>query len=138
MNELVLDASAALNWCYEDRATPTSNAAMELLDTGAAVVPAIFNFEVANALVVAGRRKAITPERAAKFLALISRLRISIDGRGTHRACYELKALAETEQLSVYDAAYLEIAIRTGAPLATLDGALRAACRRRGVALVGE
>lgn len=137
MKEIVLDASAALSWCFEDQATSASTQAMDLLQTGTALVPAIFNFEIANALVVATRRGLIGSDRATTFLGLISSLRMAIDGRGLHRACYELRALAEQEQLSVYDAAYLELAMRAAAPVATLDGPLRQACARRGVVLVG-
>lgn len=138
MKEIVLDASAALSWCFEDRVSPASTKAMDVLQTGMALVPAIFNFEIANGLVVAGRRGLIGLDRAMAFLGLIGSLRMAIDGRGLHRACYELRTLAEQEHLSVYDAAYLELAIRSAAPVATLDEPLRQACLRRGVTLIGD
>jgi predicted nucleic acid-binding protein len=101
----------------------------------AAVAPALWWFEVRNALVQGERRGRFTELWTARFLRDISRLGITID-----RAPGEtgVLTLARRHRLTVYDAAYLELALREGLPMATLDEALAGAARAEGVSLVGQ
>lgn len=95
--------------------------ALERMQTDEALVPSLWWFEVRNILVVNERRKRITEGESASFLRDLSRLRIVLD-RTPQEA--EVLRLARSHRLSVYDAAYLELALRHHVPLATLDSDL--------------
>lgn len=137
MSELVLDASAALPWCFADEATPASNALLERLAGGeTAEVPAIWALEIANVLAAAERRKKLTAADVAEAVALYAPLSIHVDDETSRRAMSEVLILARGERLSSYDAAYLELAMRLRLPLATRDNALKIAARRIGVRLI--
>ena len=138
MNEVVVDASAAIGWCFHDRMSPASVAAIARLRTGTVLVPAVFFFEVANALVVAQRRGVIAPADADSFVNLLESLRIVVDRQGIHRACHELREIATAQRLTVYDASYLQLAMRSAASIATRDGPLRDASLRVGLTLFNE
>lgn len=129
----VLDASVALAWAFAEDESNTAPAALGRLRTDEAVAPALWWFEVRNTLVVGERRGRLTEADTAAFLGELARLGIAID-----RAPQELDvlALARRYRLTVYDAAYLELAQRLGAPLATLDRELQAAARQSGIALL--
>jgi predicted nucleic acid-binding protein len=88
---------------------------------------------VANALVVGERRKRATEAKVTTFLGLLKSLPIRIDDSTASQAWQETISLARLHGLSVYDAAYLELALRLGLPLATLDGRLKAAADAAGV-----
>jgi predicted nucleic acid-binding protein len=88
---------------------------------------------VANGLLIGERRGRITPTDTARILALLVALPIRVDAAGHERARQEVIELARRERLTSYDAAYLELAIREGLPLATLDQQLREAAARAGV-----
>jgi len=134
---LVLDASVTLAWCFPEESSTYSDAVLDLLSSGAEVVaPAIWPFEVANALLVAERRKRITVTQVTPLLHLISSLPISVEPIPVDRAFGPILAAARDENLTEYDAAYLELALREGLPLATLDQRLRQAARNTGVAIV--
>jgi predicted nucleic acid-binding protein len=96
------------------------------------VVPALWHLEVANALLVGERRKRTTAAKVSHFLTLLSALPITVDEETATRAWSDTLSLARTHGLSAYDAAYLELAVRQGLPLATLDEPLRAALRTVG------
>jgi predicted nucleic acid-binding protein len=99
------------------------------------VVPALWWFELRNALVINERRRRITDERTALFLGNIARLPVAIDRLPDETA---VMTLARQHRLTVYDAAYLELALRERLPLATLDASLAAAARQEGVAVLGD
>lgn len=101
-----------------------------------ALVPVIWALEVTNALVVGERRGRLTQAETAAVVAMLVDLPIRVDRTAHERAFRETLDLARALRLSSYDAAYLELAMRTGLPLATGDAALRAAARRTGVALL--
>jgi predicted nucleic acid-binding protein len=131
---LVLDASAAAAWCFEDEASAATDALLDRVKLNGAVVPALWHLELGNVLVVAERRgRTIQGGIAARF-ALLAQLPIAVDPETTGRAWREIVNLARSEGLTAYDAAYLELAIRRGLPLATRDAALLGAARRTGVA----
>lgn len=137
MAAFVIDASAALPWCFADEATEATNALLTRLQTGdEAIVPAHWPVEVANALLTAVRRRRIPPEDVHQFLEDLEVLPIRVDTTTKNLVRAGVFPLAEQYELTVYDAAYLELAIRESLPLATLDNDLRKASRAAGVSLV--
>ena len=135
MSALVIDSSAALSWCFEDEASPESDALFEQVRDQGAVVPGLWHLEVANVLLQAERRGRITTADVTMRLELIADLPIATDNETTARAWREILALARAEGLTTYDATYLELAIRRGFPLMTRDAALIAAAGRSGVSI---
>jgi predicted nucleic acid-binding protein len=133
---LVLDASVALAWCFEDEATPQSAGLLDRVDREAAIVPGIWSLELANILALAERRGRITEADIVEFVTLLDRLDIRVDGATAERGLNEVLALARAEKLTSYDAAYLDLAMREGLPLATRDNDLIRAARRLGVKIV--
>lgn len=130
---LVLDASVAACWAFRDEDHPNADLALARLRTTEAVVPALWWFEVRNILVVNERRRRITEPETAIFLQALARLPITID-RAPESS--EILRLARSHRLSVYDAAYLELAQRNRAELATLDADLMQAARAEGVTVI--
>jgi predicted nucleic acid-binding protein len=124
----VLDASVTAAWCFEDQSTPYTDAVLQAVINGAEVlVPAIWRFEVANILVVAERRKKISPEKTARFIQALKSFAIAVDLDGVDTAFGTVLEHARQYQRSAYDAAYLELAHRRRLPFATKDGPLQAA-----------
>jgi predicted nucleic acid-binding protein len=101
-----------------------------------AAVPASWSLEIASGLVMAERRGRIKPAESAAFVAMIEELPIVADEATGVRALHETISLAREHRLTAYDAAYLELAMRRGLPLATDDRSLRAAAQRAGGALL--
>ena len=134
MPPFVVDASMALSWCFADEATPYSRAVLAALETTYAVVPALWPFEVANALALAERRKRITQEGIADFLETLRQLPIQVERREALWVWQATIALARDHRLTAYDAAYLDLARREQLSLATLDDDLRKAGLALGVA----
>jgi predicted nucleic acid-binding protein len=131
---LVLDSSIVGCWCFPDESSPVADAAFEQVEPEGAIVPLLWWFEVRNVLVINERRGRIDPPGSAAFLADLETLPITFDRQSDSAT---VLALAREHRLTVYDAAYLELARRLEAPLATLDRRLAAAARAAGVALVG-
>lgn len=131
----VLDCSVAMAWCFDDEATPYTDGVRDRLAEMRAVVPAIWPLEVANATLVGERRTRLDEARSTRFFGLLGGLPIVVDDETGGNAFGEIVHLARAYQLSAYDAAYLELAIRRGLPLATLDDGLKAAARAVGVML---
>lgn len=136
MNHFVLDASVTLAWGFEDQATPYTERVLDMLSSGQALVPFIWPLEVTNALLVGDRRKRLTRGKVARFLNIVKALPISVDGEGARRTFEDILSIARDQDLSAYDAAYLELAVREGLPLATLDHALKKAAHHAGVSLI--
>jgi predicted nucleic acid-binding protein len=133
----VLDASIALAWCFADEATPAADAVLDRLADEEAAAPALWRLEVANALAMAERRGRLSVAGLTRSVALLQRPAIAIDAEGSERAFRDLLDLARSERLTVYDATYLELALRLGVPLASKDIKLRKAAARLGLALLG-
>jgi len=134
---LVLDSSLALTFVLEDEATPESDAILDSLGSGAlAHVPALWRWEVANGLLMAERRKRITSAENHRHLAHLKALPIELDASAFEEAWSGTQALARKHKLTIYDAAYLEVAIRHGVALGSLDTGLRAAAKAEGVPLL--
>src|SRR5262252_2248820 len=129
----VLDASVTACWAFGDEQDPRVDAAFEKIRTEDAVVPSLWWFEVRNIMVVNERRKRITESDTTGFLRNLSRLRIRVD-RDPEEAV--VLRLARKHRLSVYDAAYLELTLRYGLPLATLDDELATAAVTEGTELI--
>lgn len=134
MTAFVLDCSVAISWCFEDEATAETDALLDRLCEEGAAAPATWPLELGNVLVMAERRGRITPAKANAFVASIGDLSIAIDDQTAARALGNVLALARSERLTTYDAAYLDLAMRLGVPLATRDAALRRAARNAGAA----
>lgn len=139
MSRFVLDASVTLCWCFENQVTTYSEAILEMLAGGDdASVPFIWPLEVANILVLAERRKSLTVAQVTGFLEELSAWPIQVDTLGVERTFQQILSTAREQRLSTYDAAYLELAVREGLPLATLDDALRKAAKAVGVKIAGK
>jgi predicted nucleic acid-binding protein len=137
IKRIVLDASVTVAWCFEDESTPFTEGVLDLLSAGTEVLtPAIWPFEVANALLVAERRKRITVAQVTALLRRIAGLPISVEPIEGRYAFEQILSVARQHRLTEYDAAYLELALRAGLPLATLDDKLKQAARLVHVGLV--
>ena len=136
MRGCVLDASSVLAWCFEDERGPEADALIERVAADGAAVPASWSLEIANGLVMGERRGRVKPAESAAFVAMIEELPIVADRATGARALHETMSLAREHRLTAYDAAYLELAMRLGLPLATGDRSLKAAAQRVGVVLI--
>lgn len=129
----VMDCSLTVAWFFEDETDAYAQAVEDSLPSATAIVPTLWPMEVANALLMGERRKRATEAKVTTFLGLLKSLPIALDDETTSRAWQESIHLARMHQLSVYDATYLELALRHGLPLATLDDRLKAAASTAGV-----
>jgi predicted nucleic acid-binding protein len=132
---LVIDGSVSGGWCFPDEASPLTEAVFEEVARSGAIVPALWLYEMANILTVAEQRGRIEARNAAVIRDALSDLHIELDHTRTLRSLPALAELARDHRLTGYDAAYLELALRTGSTLATLDGALERAAPQAGVLL---
>ena len=133
---LVLDASIALAWCFDDEASPATEALLDQVKTHGAVVPTLWHLELGNVLLAAERRGRTIEGGIVVRLSLFARLPIEIDVETSGRAWRETLVLARAERLTLYDSAYLELAARRGLPLATRDQDLAAAAKRVAVSIL--
>ncbi len=134
---LVLDSSVALAWVYADETTDAVLGLFDEIRIHGAWVPGLWRWEIANVLqlnVRRGRHDADFRDSALSSLALLP---VKVDAEADRQAWSAALHLAERHRLTVYDAAYLEIALRRKIPLATLDGQLRAAASDEKVQLLG-
>lgn len=136
MNRFILDASVTMAWCFPEEGGSHALAVLQSLRNAEAVVPAIWPLEVGNALLVAERRRRLLAADAVRFLGLLDGLAIEVDSFSAGRALRTTLPLARERGLSLYDAAYLELAMREDLPLATLDEKLKRAAKAAGVQLL--
>ena len=133
MKEFVLDCSATLPWVFASEATPETDALLDVLAGGGkAWVPALWHLDLGNVLLGAKRKRRIDRAGIEKFLSALDVYDIEVDPETITVAWSRTLALAESFGLSVYDAAYLELALRRGLPLASLDDSLRRAMQKAG------
>ncbi len=132
----VLDCSVAMAWCFADEASAETEALLDLTQTHAIWVPPLWRWEVASALITGEKKGRIKPAESTRFISILESLRIVLDSESAFMALHDTGALARAHNLSAYDAAYLELAMRTGAPLATRDADLIKAARKAGVRLI--
>lgn len=123
-------------WCFAEEATPATAALLDRVGEQGAVVPALWRWEVGNVLISAVRRRRLAFHDVSSRLTLLATLPVVIDDDGIGRAWRETLLIAQADGLTVYDAAYLELALRRGYPLASFDRDLCAAAARRGVPLL--
>jgi predicted nucleic acid-binding protein len=135
---VVLDSSVTLAWLYSDELTDPVRQVFERVTATRAWVPALWRLEVANSLHMAVRRKRIDAAFRDASLADLALLNIGTDPDTDAFTWSTTLQLAQSHGLTVYDAAYLELAQRIALPLATLDEELRSAGRAVGVALLGR
>lgn len=134
---LVLDSSATLAWIYSDETTDAIRAVFDQVAETGAVVPALWRLEVANSLTVAVRRSRIDADFRRAALADLALLNINTDPHTDSQAWAETLQLADRHRLTLYDAAYLEVAQRRKLALATLDQELLIAAQAAGVRTMG-
>lgn len=132
MSGLVIDASIVLAWYFADEVSPPPGFIGKLIDEPI-TVPAHFEAEVANGVVMGERRRRSAPPQAAALVAFLDHLELEQDSEGTQEALLRVLPLARAHNLTIYDALYLELAERRGLPLATRDGDLADAARAVGV-----
>lgn len=129
----MLDCSVTMAWLFDDADDPHAASVRDRLDAGVALVPSIWPFEVANVLVVAERRKRVTRADSLRFLEVLGQLPIEVDAMPSLVTVRGAFQFARETGLSLYAAAYLDLAAAHGVPLATLDAALVRAAGKIGV-----
>ncbi len=130
---VVVDASMAIAWLFDDERTASAHEVMRRVVAEGAFVPSLWRLEVANVLRNAVRRGRCDEAYADRSLARLGRLAIMSDENTDRQAWGITRELSREENLTVYDAAYLELALRKRLPLASCDAALIAAAERRAV-----
>ena len=137
MSWIVLDASVTLSWCFPDEQTPSALGVLDLLKAGdQALVPAFWCSEVLNSLLVGEKRGRISADQTRAFLEDLRALRLTLDNVSLEHVIHDIQALCRNHGLVPYDALYVELAMRSGSPLATLDKNQRDAALAVGVACI--
>jgi predicted nucleic acid-binding protein len=129
----VVDSSIAAPWLLADERTPETDALARRLAVEGGVAPALWRFEVGSLLALGVKRARLTAQAARAQLRRATRFPVEIEQAPGPAVADAIWGLGRTHELTYYDAAYLELAIRRSLPLATLDKALIAACARAGV-----
>lgn len=131
MTSIVLDSSVAISWLMPDE--EGSQFLLEHVTQKGAIVPSLWSLEIGNVLLMACRKKRISDEQRNQALHSLANLPITIDTATSEQAWQETLELAVRYELTLYDASYLELALRRSLPLATFDGALQRAAELAGV-----
>jgi predicted nucleic acid-binding protein len=134
----VLDCSVAVSWLIPDEKNSISLSVLEKVAEKGAIVPSIWHLEIGNVLLVTEHRGRITLEQRRSALHTLDELPIIIDTLTSHHAWQETIELAESYGLSLYDASYLELALRMNIPIATFDRQLKQAAHKRNVIIINE
>ncbi len=133
----VIDASIGIAWVHQGQATPEAADLLKQAAGGTPIlVPALWFVEMANILLVLQRRGKITAAERKAALLTIENMNLAVDDESIRAALRAASGLAESHGLTVYDATYLEVAIRRGMGLATRDALLRKAAQSCGVMLM--
>ena len=135
MSRLVIDCSVTMAWCFEDECDAYADSSLAALASAEARVPSVWSLEVANVLLVAERRDRIAPADSTRFVQLLAELPIVVEHDDRRRTQGAVLDLARRTGLSVYDASYLDLAMRLGVPLATRDDQRREAATAHRVQL---
>lgn len=131
----ILDCSVTMAWCFEDEITEYSEDVFNTLTYATALVPTIWPLEVANVLLMAERKNRISSVKVSEFKEALKDLSIRVIENTGQRALGSVMELAKELHLTVYDAAYLDLALNTDLPLATLDNSLKKAASKLNVPL---
>jgi len=137
-DHFVIDNSIVRSWCFKDEANPYADAVLDRLAWATALVPTIWPLEVVNVLLVAERRNRISKAGSIRFLSLLSQLPIIVEYEPPEQMMKDLLDLARASELSSYDASCLNLAMRKGIPLATLNNRLMAAARNAEVPILSS
>jgi predicted nucleic acid-binding protein len=129
IEQFVVDNSVVMSWCFKDETNNYADTVLDRLTELVAVVPSIWPLEVVNVLLVAERQKRLSESDSIRFLTLLSQLPIFVEYERPEMM-KELLALARSNNLSSYDASYLDLAMRKGIPIATLDNKLIEVAKR--------
>lgn len=133
MADFVIDASVASTWCFKDELTVYSDSVLDAVSGSViAIAPRLLLYEIHNTTLMGLRRQRIDKADADVFLQLFSNLPIQIVDPASYSAVF---ALAQRHGLTVYDAAYLDLAIREGLPIASLDKNLLRAAGHAGISV---
>jgi predicted nucleic acid-binding protein len=135
LNGVVLDASVALAWCFPDETSDYADEVLVALKSEIVKVPTIWAIEITNAIVIGERSKRIMPVDVLRFEQLIGALTVVESSQTVKENVANVLPLAREFKLTAYDAAYLDLSARLGAPLATLDNGLQKACRAAAIKL---
>ena len=125
----IIDNSIVMAWCFRDEISPYADTVLGNLEFATGYVPSIWPLEVCNVLLVAERRKRISEAGITRFITLLDQLPIVVEQESPERMFKEILALAREHRLSSYDASYLDLAMRKGLSIATLDKNLIAAAK---------
>ena len=137
--QLVLDASLTISWCLKDEPLKLIEAILDSFAVGTtAIVPSLWIWEVNNALLIAQRRGKLNNIQRHQEISFLKKLPIDIDEDAHQQAWSETTNLAQKHDLTVYDASYLELAVRQGLPLGSLDRNLRKAAKKIGIICLPE
>jgi predicted nucleic acid-binding protein len=131
----VIDASVATCWLMPDERHPIAERAFARIAHDPGEAPSLWWFELRNVLIVSERRGRLDPAKSTEALRRLAALPVVIDADVDEDL---LMQLARRRGLTVYDAAYLELALRKQIPLATLDVALAKAARAEGAQLIDD
>ena len=134
--DFVIDNSVVMTWCFKDETSQYADAILDSLEIVTGFVPSIWPLEVGNVLLVAERNRRLSEADSTRFISLLTELPIIVEQEPPERMIKEIFALARKHRLSSYDASYLDLAMRKGLPIATLDKNLIAAAKRSKVPIV--
>ena len=134
MTAVVIDASIASAWCFPDEQTHYTRAVLQAVSSSAvdSVAPRLWAYEIRNSVLMGIRRGRITKPDSEQFLLSLNELNVRLSEPASYD---EVFSLAQEHGLTVYDAAYLDLAIRESLPLASLDGQLVRAAQKVGIQL---
>ena len=135
MDAFVVDNSVVMSWCFKDETNEYADAVLDKLSESKAVVPSIWPLEVVNVLLVAERRERLKQADSVRFITLLSQLPIEVEQEWPEKTMRDLLALGRAQNLSSYDASYLDLAMRKDCPIATLDKRIRNAAKEISVAI---
>ena len=133
MTGIVIDAFVALARCFPDEASECPDGVLVALEGRAILVPVLWSVEMTNAVLMAERRKRVKQPKIRRFVELLDAQTVIMDSQSVTESVSNILPIAREYGLSVYDAAYLDVAVRHAVPLATLDSALQKAARKAGI-----
>ena len=126
----VIDNSVVMSWCFKDETNKYADTILNRLSEATAFVPSIWPLEVVNVLLVAERKKRLSEADSARFITLLTQLPIVVEVDHPEKSMKELLSFARANSLSSYDASYLDLAMKSGYPIATSDKKLILAARK--------
>lgn len=137
ISSFVVDVSVGIAWVHPSQASPDTDRLLEAVALNVmVVVPALWFLEVSNVLLVAQRRNRLTATQRQIAMGVLSRLELTVDEEGSRYAFGRTSELAENHGLSIYDAVYLELAVRHALPIASRNEGLNQAAKKCGLTVL--